>query len=423
MSSRSLSEKSNPTQALTTSTRATRSSSSLRGESVGRFGIYSCIITMLALHCSQFCRPRSADDCSMSPTQKRSAAKKARGRADSAPRSPPSINALDSFVAPTLPTVFSPNITTVCSPHALAIGRTPLRSAKKLVSTPRSIKKSADSQDAIEHIEDFHPPSGANDLLAFMQNMQRTWNQRMICATALCQLLISGKLPLQQCVQILDMLPPIFEKQVADLRSIIVKEIFRVSYVLCEHFGDHAAVMVTHWLPTIFKFTYITVKVMSDSAAEASQRCCLSQSASVVLPLLAAASKDSHAPLKARVGSCMVALLSRDSTHPGCVDISFAPSIADVCVNLVEDASSEVRPQGRLALAAYLSRWPDHAAQVIARLSPAGQRSFAREAPSSLAIENAVTPAVTKISARPSLQALRRQVLGQRNLNGESADA
>lgn len=245
----------------------------------------------------------------------------------------------------------------------------------------------------------------------------------MICATALCQILISGNLPLQQCVEILALLPPIFEKQVADLRSIIVKEIFRVSYVLCEHFGDHAAAMVTQWLPTIFKFTYITVKVMSDSAAEASQRCCLSQSALVVLPLLAAASKDSHAPLKARVGSCMVALLSRDNTHPGCVNISSAPIIADVCVTLVEDASPEVRPQGRLALAAYLSKWPEHTAQVFSRLSPAGQRSFAREASPSLAIENVATPAITKISARPSLQALRRQVLGQRNVSGESADA
>jgi hypothetical protein len=207
------------------------------------------------------------------------------------------------------------------------------------------------------------------------------------------------------------------------LRSIIVKEIFRISYVLCEHFGDHAAAMVTQWLPTIFKFTYITVKVMSDSAAEASQRCCLSQSASVVLPLLAAASRDSHAPLKARVGSCLIALLSRASTHSGCVSPSFAPVISDICITLVEDASPDVRPQGRSALAAYLSRWPDHAAEVMSRLSPAGQRSFAREAPSSLVIENASIPAISKTTARPSLQALRRQVLGQRNANGPSADA
>ena len=107
----------------------------------------------------------------------------------------------------------------------------------------------------------------------------------------------------------------------------------------------------------------------------------------------------------------------------GRVSSSLSPVVADMCVILVEDASPEVRPQGRLALAAYLSRWPDHAAEVISRLSPAGQRSFVREAPSSLAIENAAIPAVTKISTRPSLQALRRQALGQRNVNGESADA
>jgi hypothetical protein len=359
----------------------------------------------------------------MSPTQKRSAAKKPRGRADSAPRSPNSVTALNSVVAQTLPTVFSPSIPAVCSPQAVAAGRTPLRSAKKLASTPRSVKKSAENQDSSEiPTVEFQPPSGSTDLLAMMQDMKRAWNQRMACATTLCQLLISGSVPFQHCIEILAVLPPIFEKQVADLRSIIVKEIFRISYVLCEHFGHHANSMVTQWLPTIFKFTYITVKVMSDSAAEASQRCCLSQSASVVLPLLSAASRDSHAPLKARVGSCLVALLSRPSSHPGCVTSPLAPAIADICVTLVEDASPDVRPQGRMALAAYLSRWPDHAAEVISRLSPAGQRSFVREAPSSLGIENAAIPTVVKTSARPSLQALRRQALGQRNVNGESAD-
>jgi hypothetical protein len=373
---------------------------------------------------SHVCRPRSADDCSMSPTQKRSAAKKPRARADSAPRSPHSVTSMENVVLHTLPTVFSPAGPAACSPQAVSGGRTPFRSTKKLVSTPRSVKKSGDTQDASEaQTVQFHPPSDAAELLAMMQDLKRAWNQRMVCATTLCQLLISGSLPLQHCIGILALLPSIFEKQVADLRSIIVKEIFRISFVLCEHFGDHAAGMVTQWLPTIFKFTYITVKVMSDSAAEAAQRCCLSQSASVVLPLLSSASRDTHPALKARVGSCLVALLSRSSSHHGCVSSSLAPVVADICIVLVEDASHEVRPQGRLALAAYLSRWPDHAAEVISRLSPAGQRSFVREAPSSLAIENAAIPTVTKISTRPSLQALRRQALGQRNVNGEPADA
>ena len=360
----------------------------------------------------------------MSPTQKRSAAKKPRARADSAPRSPHSITALESVVAHTLPTVFSPGVIATCSPQASSAGRTPLRSAKKPSSTPRSVKKCSDNQHAAEaQMVEFYPPSNAADLLAMMHDLKRAWNERMICATTLCQLLISGTLPLPHCVEILESLPSVFEKQVADLRSIIVKEIYRISSVLCEHFGDHAAVMVTQWLPTIFKFTYITVKVMSDSAADAAQRCCLSQRASVVLPLLSAASRDIHPPLKARVGSCLVALLSRSSSHPGCVTLQLAPVAADISVLLVEDASPEVRPQGRSALAAYLSRWPDHAAEVISRLSPSGQRSFVREAPSSLAIENAAIPTATKISTRPSLQALRRQALGQRNIIGESADA
>jgi len=422
MSGRSLSEKSTPAPALAVSTRATRSSSSLRGESVGRYLLHPHPRPACPPLLTQVCRPRSADDCSMSPTQKRSVAKKPRGRADSAPRSPPSITAMDSVVIQPLPTVFSPSVPTACSTQAATAGRTPLRSAKKLGSTPRSVKKFSDSKDAVEvQIEEFFPPSGAAELLAMMQDMKRAWNQRMICATTLCQILISGSLPFQQCIEILALLPPLFEKQVADLRSIIVKEIFRISYVLCEHFGVHASVMVTQWLPTIFKFTYITVKVMSDSAAEASQRCCLSQNASVVLPLLSAAARDSHAPLKARVGSCLVALLSRATSHPGCITASFAPVVADTCVLLVEDASPDVRPQGRSALASYLSRWPDHAAEVISRLSPAGQRSFVREAPSSLAIENAAIPTVAKTSARPSLQDLRRQALGQRNVIGEMA--
>jgi hypothetical protein len=358
----------------------------------------------------------------MSPTQKRSAAKKPRARADSAPRSPHSAATVESVVVQTLPTVFSPSVSAT-SPQTSSAGRTPLRSAKKLVSTPRSVKKCAEYPDAAEtHIVDFRPPCDASELLALMQDLKRAWNQRMACATTLCQLLISGSVPFQHCIEILSLLPSVFEKQVADLRSIIVKEIFRISFVLCEHFGDHAAVMVTQWLPTIFKFTYITVKVMSDSAAEAAQRCCLSQSASVVLPLLSAASRDIHPPLKARVGSCLLALLSRPSSHPGCVNSSLTPVVADICVVLVEDASHEVRPQGRLALAAYLSRWPDHAAQVISRLSPAGQRSFVREAPSSLTIENVAIPTATKISGRPSLQDLRRQALGQRNVNCQSAD-
>jgi len=359
----------------------------------------------------------------MSPTQKRSAAKKPRGRAGSAPRSPPSMPAIDSIITQPLPTLFSPSVTASCSAQAVTLARTPLRAAKK-VSTPRSVKKSADSKDAADvQTEEFYPPSGAAELVAMMQDMKRQWNQRMICATTLCQLLISGSLPLQQCIEILALLPPIFEKQVADLRSIIVKEIFRISYVLCEHFGDHAATMVTQWLPTVFKFTYITVKVMSDSATEASQRCCLSQHACVVLPLLSAASRDVHAPLKARVASCLLALLSRSTSHPGGVSSSFAAVVADMCVLLVEDASPDVRPQGRLALAAYLSRWPDHAAEVISRLSPAAQRSFVREAPSSIAIENSAIPSVTKASARPSLQALRRQALGQRNAIGDMAES
>jgi hypothetical protein len=285
------------------------------------------------------------------------------------------------------------------------------------------VKKSMDNEDSAGICNaEFNPPSGVPELLAMMHDMKRPWNQRMVCATTLCQTLISGSLPLHQCIDVLALLPPIFEKQVADLRSIIVKEIFRISYVLCEHFGDHASVLVTKWLPTIFKFTYITVKVMSDSAAEASQRCCSSQSASVVLPLLYAASRDSHALLKARVGSCLVSLLSRASSHPGGVSASCAHIVADICVTLVEDASAEVRPQGRLALAAYLSKFPDHAAAILSRLSPSGQRSFVREAPSSLAIENAAIPVTTKASARPSLQALRRQAFSQRNVNEEPAN-
>jgi hypothetical protein len=118
--------------------------------------------------------------------------------------------------------------------------------------------------------------------------------------------------------------------------------------------------------PALFKLTYVTIKIMSESAMECIDSLVLAMPPAVVLQHLDMPSQDAHAQARGKSAACLAALLNRMLKFE---DIeALLPGIEEQLVRGLEDPSPEARTHARATLVRLQALAPDRARALAAGL-------------------------------------------------------
>jgi hypothetical protein len=204
--------------------------------------------------------------------------------------------------------------------------------------------------------------------------------------------------------------------QLGDARSQVVRETCQIisGLVQNENLKPKLTAATKHLFPALFKLTYVTIKIMSESAMECIDNLVLSLPPAVVLHHLDLPSQDVHAQARGKSAACLAVLLNRMTTFE---DIEpLLPGIEELLVRGLEDTSPEARSKARSAFARMQALAPERALVVSAGLKDHVRKQLGALAPSSPGRTKGADPdapgskpAMPRLTQRTDFRAARLQ--------------
>jgi hypothetical protein len=169
--------------------------------------------------------------------------------------------------------------------------------------------------------------------------------------------------------------------QLGDARSQVVRETCQIisGLVQNEKLKPKLSAATKYLFPALFKLTYVTIKIMSESAMECIDNLVISLPPALVLQHLDLPSQDVHAQARGKSAACLAVLLSRMAKFE---DIEpLLPGVEELLVRGLEDTSPEARSKARAALARVQALAPDRALVLTAGLKDHVRKQLAALAP------------------------------------------
>ncbi len=169
--------------------------------------------------------------------------------------------------------------------------------------------------------------------------------------------------------------------QLGDARSQVVRETCQIisSLVQNEKLKPKLTAATKYVFPALFKLTYVTIKIMSESAMECIDNLVLSLPPAVVLHHLDLPSQDVHAQARGKSAACLAVLLNRMTRFEDMEPL--LPGVEELIVRGLEDTSPEARSRARMSFARVQGLAPDRALAMTAGLKEHVRKQLGALAP------------------------------------------
>ncbi len=156
--------------------------------------------------------------------------------------------------------------------------------------------------------------------------------------------------------------------QLGDARSQVVRATCQVisGLVQNEKLKPKLTAATKYLFPALFKLTYVTIKIMSESAMECIDSLVLSMPPAVVLQHLDLPSQDVHPQARGKSAACLAVILNRMANFEDLEPL--LPGIEELLVRGLEDTSAEARAKARASWVRVQSLAPGRALALAASL-------------------------------------------------------
>ena len=157
-----------------------------------------------------------------------------------------------------------------------------------------------------------------------------------------------------------------FARQIGDARSQVVRETCLVITSLVQNAHLKVANAAKQLFPSLFKLTYVTIKIISESAMKCLDSLVLALPVSSTINQLESSSQDVHAQARAKSAACLDLVLANtnkvEDLHP------LLPVIEDLILRCLDDVSPEARAGSKASFARLQAIFPERAMAMASRM-------------------------------------------------------
>jgi hypothetical protein len=261
-----------------------------------------------------------------------------------------------------------------------------------LQSAPKSAKKGLSrsiSTDQIANVEPntINPICFASEkeladdielVIVQLNDTKGDWSRRLAALKHLQGLVYGGCTQFQNFPTLLHSLKEPLAKQLADLRSAIVKECCALLCAMVKVMGDDFEVYADYFMPSLFKLVITTIQIIADSGNQCIRTIITNSKITKSIPKIldSASSKQAHNTLRNRCSEYLLLLLEESNiTHiEKYIDQIFVT--VKICLG---DATAGVRSNARKCFCAIQTHWRERARKFYTTLDSATQRAINEE--------------------------------------------
>ncbi len=165
--------------------------------------------------------------------------------------------------------------------------------------------------------------------------------------------------------------------QVGDARSQVVRETCTAISTLVSNrdLKPKVASAAKQVYPALFKLTYVTIKIISESAMKCLDSLVLSLPPGLTIHQLEGSSQDTHAQARGKSAGCLALLLSNITKAEELQGL--LPAVEDLILRGLDDVSPDARSASKTCFARLQLLCPDRAVAMAARIKEPVRKQLA----------------------------------------------
>eukprot|EP00824_Muranothrix_gubernata_P015246 TRINITY_DN3166_c0_g1_i1.p1 TRINITY_DN3166_c0_g1~~TRINITY_DN3166_c0_g1_i1.p1 ORF type:complete len:1165 (+),score=209.18 TRINITY_DN3166_c0_g1_i1:276-3497(+) len=203
----------------------------------------------------------------------------------------------------------------------------------------------------------------AQDVYDVLKDYQAEWDKRINVIRRLEGIILGGACDLESFPNVLSRLlrEPIVT-QVQDLRSAVVKETCNCIALLAQVMGDRLESFAEHVIPTLFKLTYVTIQIISDSGNQCIRSLIQSTRMTKCIPRFVEGLHTRSSILRTRCAEYILLVLEES---PSAHLEKHGDLLEKTILQCMSDPMSEVRATARRCFWAFNQHFPDRCKRII----------------------------------------------------------
>jgi len=253
-----------------------------------------------------------------------------------------------------------------------------------------------------ENVQGDGLPKTASEQLLLLEGLKdhtAAWDERVNWMKMIGDVLEKGKVEGDE-TKYLDKLCEYLAVQVSDARSQIVRESCSLINRLLPVLGDKLAIGTKYLLPALLKLTYVSIKVISESAVHTLKAMTAALNPSCLLPCFLTAMGDIHPQARSYSSSCVEMILSKSSGKESEREVDM---IAEILGKSLSDTSVDTRAHGKAAMELFMKKWPARADKLLESCSESICKLFKNTAGSRAEVKSSLA------NKRTDFRALRME--------------
>ncbi|EKX36546.1 hypothetical protein GUITHDRAFT_117327 [Guillardia theta CCMP2712] len=211
-------------------------------------------------------------------------------------------------------------------------------------------------------------PQSANEQLLLLEGLKdhgAVWDERVNMMKTIGEMLEKGMLQADET--------KFLEKLCEYLAVQIVRESCTLINRLLPFLGDKLANGAKFLLPALLKLTYVSIKVISESATQTLKAITAALTPSSLLPHFLAAMGDIHPQARSCASSCVEIVINQTSGKESEKEVDM---IVEILSKSLSDTSADTRANGKAAMEQFMKKWPERADKLLEGSSESIRKLF-----------------------------------------------